>query len=462
MDLLEKIDLNDVLFNVLKQKNIAYDIRTAYTDECRYLFNSSVPGLEKLESLGISPSDGIYRPEGCWKIAQDHFFEIQKKARNSLFFLMRNQKQVVDNLLILISTCRNISTLDLNLSTGLLNKIDFSSLKTLHSLRHIFLRIEKACRDLPKSGKASNNLFESLALCQKAHQGFLTFSLDLNASVLSRPEHKPMAFFFETCADTLQKVILGFNYVSYKKIPINIFYDGLSRLKQVQSLTIVILEARDEATKQGYLLSHYTGLGEALRRLNSLEELSFYEPGICLKDREETYQGISQVKRLSLKLAGYAESVKHHAIHSVMNFSCQIEHLGLDLPVKSLDHLERLLICLDKQPNLESVKIMDKSYYAILDLKGMLEIVLRSHKRLQFLAFGKKLQYQDSTLWNLDKNKEVLLLVLKKRKYWTDIGKFYPDLENDLKSDPVCRSMVRIYSYDDEMSSLGREKGQLY
>ena len=128
-------------------------------------------------------------------------------------------------------TYKNLSTLDLILSSNLLGLMNFSPLQDLQYLRHISVRLGRTIGFVSALENPVETLFESLTLCQKAHQNLNLVSLTLTGLALPHYVHKSSALFMETWATTVKNVALNFYYLQDTEVRLDPFYAGLAQLK---------------------------------------------------------------------------------------------------------------------------------------------------------------------------------------------------------------------------------------
>ena len=295
-----QFDIDNIFFDVLRQKNIAYDVRVGQSNSAPALSNSNVLGFKNTEFLGITSSSSLYNKTE-WPIAREDHLKLQKEAKSLLFLRVPNPERLLSKPHNIFHICSNIQTLDLVLTTSLLASIDFSPLKDLQNLKNIFIRIENVQGGLQIPKKNSTGLFEALSLYQQTCKNIQVVSISVARTSLLERDYKSMVLFMEACSPSVQKITLNLYNLLGSGAELHYFYDSLAQLKQVKSMSIVIREEQSKLPGyRSYLASHYTSLWELLQAKKSLEGLLLIIPNANRSGVELTLKGIKGLKALKV------------------------------------------------------------------------------------------------------------------------------------------------------------------
>lgn len=248
-------EINNIPFNVLKKRDISYNVRFVNSTSELNLSNSSQLGLEAVEFLGVNCIGQWHNHKTKEDMFQEQHLEAQEKMRKVFFVSLFEMQKV--NLSLLFEACRNIVTLDLSLSISTsLKNISFAGLRNLKNLQNIFITIDNLEAaylgrvPLPITTCCSVDLFKNLVFCAPRLK---SVHIHLTGETLPKDEEDILAF-FNSCSETLTH--FTFMYSCYMKIPqkkIQVFYKGLALLKNLQSLTLLYNQVRAFKTSPKYI-----------------------------------------------------------------------------------------------------------------------------------------------------------------------------------------------------------------
>jgi len=266
-------------FEKLQERNIAYEVGFAAGRGSFDSLQKNSPNFKPTGEVVIQP------PMSYFTLGNHRFKEDSKQT----IFLYPGARRDWGRV-FLLPVFQNIHALDL----GIVGKSwDLSSLGQLNNLKHLSFN----CVDL---AGVETDMFEYLFTYLNEnvapHKKLETFLIRLNLKGQKKQNVNPALFFFEACSETLRKVHFESRYLSEKSDQAEHFYEGLSRLKSLQSLSISLDFQEFESKQQIEKISQIT------TGMKSLEELDFK---ILKKNHQEEVLNLRfppELKKLSLDM----------------------------------------------------------------------------------------------------------------------------------------------------------------
>ncbi len=259
-------------FEKLQERNIAYEIGL---ETRQTTFKSLKKNSPQFEPTGLAV---IKLFENDKMLGYQKFKEYSKQV---LFLYPQDRKRFEFHLLPVF---QKILALDLAIYG---TNLDLSSIGQLNSLKHLAIHFV--------SHGDTDDLFKYLNKNVAPYQKLETFMIscsgqeDQNQKSKKELSRKAIVKFFEACSESLRTVHFGFHYPTEKSVDLEYFYEGLSKLKNLQSLTLILGFQTFNSTKK------VEEICEIVSKIKSLEELTF-------RIRKEKYQEKSFNLKFPLQL----------------------------------------------------------------------------------------------------------------------------------------------------------------
>jgi len=265
------------------------------------------------------------------------------------------------------------------------------------------------------------NLFTYLNKNVAHHKKLETFMLKFRSHSENRkqeleeePNGKAILKFFETCSESLRTVHLEFQYLNEKFVDPEYFYEGLSKLRSLQSLTL-ILDFQDFNSKK-----KVEKLYAIIFEVKSLEKLDFI---IQIKKYQEKALDLRfplQLKKLSVGMnASNAPFNSSKPIWSLSNLS----HLELEFMEFNSQKWSKILHDIIERLKLLEVLILKKtqellSQKELQQMKDRLDVLMKESLNLKLIIFA-----------NMES--EEMIIFRRKDYSWSEINPVVDDLSFD-------------------------------
>jgi len=387
------LDVNDPItlnigvipLDVLKQKGTKFDIRLnhlAAEESPVSAYNSQV--LSDIQVLGLNTQFCFTQLEAIWDCIEEAHLDIQKNAKGNLFYL--NQIHLDSaSLLSLTNICKNISTLNLILNSQT-DFVDFAALTELSNLQNFFVQFYEIQKPLI-------SLFKGLESLVQIHKKLEFASFEFLGGRIGE-DYAIVEPFFEASRDVLKKVIFKLRLINEDLSGIKYFYQGLQKLNQLTSLSLLIHETSVKipcCTLTQNCTCHYNLLANLLENLNGLTEVNLSLPNIHQEKNLFINFNISKpIKKLSLVLP------EGKTCESLMNNLAKLAELRqLDLTIypgseNTWKNLYQIILRLDMLEVLRLKLDSDPFTISLEDFKSLMEI----KKKLKFIVLGKLISAQ--------------------------------------------------------------------
>ncbi len=315
-------------FEKLQERNIAYELGFVVKDTT---FESLKKNYPRFKPTGLVV---IQLLENWGKLGYEKF----KKHSKQILHLRRENYGCFG--ISLLPVFQDISALDLTIHG---KRWDISCMGQLNSLKHLAINFID-----DGDGDIFSELFKSLNKNIAPHSKLETFMIRFCSRDYEnknrKPKKEPFIQFFEACSESLNTVDLEFQYPKENFVDPEYFYEGLSKLKNLQSLS-VFLDFRGFESEQ-----HIEKLCQMIAEIKSLEELSF-------KIRKENHQEKiinlrfpPQLKKLHLGMD--TSSVLFDASKALLSLS-ELINLELEFSSFSSQKWENLI-----QSTLDKLKLL--------------------------------------------------------------------------------------------------------
>ncbi len=250
LELPKKIEETGFPFDQLQERKIAYNI-LFYINT----FNSLIEKFPRCKPTGnVIILFGPSYDKSVKMLSETGKF--QKESNQTLAL---DLEKVRYDRIPLRPVFQKISSLDL---TAPGHQWNYSSLGQLKNLKHLSLKIHDQGEGI-LFGDFFNYLNKNVAPYQKLE----TFLVKSGVWEQKKPTVKPVLSFFEACSETLRKVHFELKYHSADSEEAECFYEGLSKLKNLQSLSLFL---DFQAFKSKKTIEK---LCERISEIESLEEL---------------------------------------------------------------------------------------------------------------------------------------------------------------------------------------------
>jgi len=283
-------------FEKLQERNIAYNIKFRI-----FAFNSLLKKFPQSKPAGNVTilMESSYGKSNKMSLETLKF---QKRSNQTLSLDLGRFSSGSNHILPVF---QNISSLDLIIPINRF-KFECSSLGQLNNLIHLSVEIDSG-REKGIVGDFFRYLNKNVAPHQKLETFLITTNFEKNDKEKDNGEEEEkeeeeekaqksdaIVNFFEACSQTLKKVHFEFQYIDPESEDPELYYQGLSKLENLQSLSLFLIFTELEAKEQ------VNKLCEVISGMKSLKELDFKLLFWDCQEKQVNLTFPPQLKKLSV------------------------------------------------------------------------------------------------------------------------------------------------------------------